>query len=620
MIKIEKVEISYFRSFDDNRTVIADIKNLNIFSGANDSGKSNILRALNLFFNGEISPGVPFDINRDLSINRENVVKNQTKPKRFVDITVYFKGSKTKLRDEHFSIKKRWNADSKHSTTVYQDKNWQAEIYNLYREPNITKKFKEEEKYKGQREKSVNRILNSIFFFYVPAVKDERFYAHLYSKLLSKIQKNESSHKSKDLKMVKAISDLEKLINEQTKDLLDGIEDLKTNFSVPAKLEDFFATFDLKTREITSDADKQGISIRLRGDGLRAKSIPILLSLLEKNEKSIQNPIFIWGFEEPENSYEYKNAQRLAQNFRDIYSKSKQIFITTHSFNFLSLEGSHISKYRVWKSREYSSKIIPILENVSQQQILLNFKKSEKEKLEEDLGLYYLTRDLEKVYKEKMEATEFLLTKTKELDSLIAKHDHILLTEGKTDTQILREAWKKLYPTKTCKFIIEPRTGTDTLRIDLLGKSQDKDFNKNVIGIFDNDAEGNNKYKTFKNGFDDTSDETYSIKKSKINNVYAMLLPIPVERKIYVPPKNSKKCFEIEHYFNDEILKEYFGENSFKDCDYRKNAQGQVVEILEIPESSKQKFADKIIENSNNIDFSNFKLLFEKIEELFGLC
>ena len=128
MIKIEKVEISYFRSFDDNKTVIADIKNLNIFSGANDSGKSNILRALNLFFNGEISPGVPFDINRDLSINRENVVKNQTKPKRFVDITVYFKGSKTKLRDEHFSIKKRWNADSKHSTTVYQDKNWQAEI------------------------------------------------------------------------------------------------------------------------------------------------------------------------------------------------------------------------------------------------------------------------------------------------------------------------------------------------------------------------------------------------------------------------------------------------------------------------------------------------------------
>ena len=31
-IKIEKVEISYFRSFDDNKTVIADIKNLNIFN------------------------------------------------------------------------------------------------------------------------------------------------------------------------------------------------------------------------------------------------------------------------------------------------------------------------------------------------------------------------------------------------------------------------------------------------------------------------------------------------------------------------------------------------------------------------------------------------------------
>ena len=33
----------------------------------------------------------------------------QDKPKKFVDITLHFKSQKTKLREERFSIKKRWS-------------------------------------------------------------------------------------------------------------------------------------------------------------------------------------------------------------------------------------------------------------------------------------------------------------------------------------------------------------------------------------------------------------------------------------------------------------------------------------------------------------------------------
>ena len=46
---IASIEISYFRSFSEI-VKITNCKDLNIFSGKNDSGKSNILRALNLFF------------------------------------------------------------------------------------------------------------------------------------------------------------------------------------------------------------------------------------------------------------------------------------------------------------------------------------------------------------------------------------------------------------------------------------------------------------------------------------------------------------------------------------------------------------------------------------------
>ena len=50
---IDRIEIRHFRSFDGGtghpRVLIQDLGDLNVFSGANDSGKSNVLRALNLF-------------------------------------------------------------------------------------------------------------------------------------------------------------------------------------------------------------------------------------------------------------------------------------------------------------------------------------------------------------------------------------------------------------------------------------------------------------------------------------------------------------------------------------------------------------------------------------------
>ncbi|WP_185204784.1 AAA family ATPase [Chryseobacterium sp. C3] len=50
---ISKIEIKHFRLFDggkdQEKVHIEELGDFNIFSGANDSGKSNVLRALNLF-------------------------------------------------------------------------------------------------------------------------------------------------------------------------------------------------------------------------------------------------------------------------------------------------------------------------------------------------------------------------------------------------------------------------------------------------------------------------------------------------------------------------------------------------------------------------------------------
>lgn len=61
---ISQISIRNFRSIAS-----ADIESswITTFVGANDAGKSNILRALNLFFNGETNPGEPFSFIRDFN-------------------------------------------------------------------------------------------------------------------------------------------------------------------------------------------------------------------------------------------------------------------------------------------------------------------------------------------------------------------------------------------------------------------------------------------------------------------------------------------------------------------------------------------------------------------------
>ena len=51
MIKVTGIEIRNFRSYKDRENIVTGIKDLNIVVGKNNVGKTNILRAIYLFFN-----------------------------------------------------------------------------------------------------------------------------------------------------------------------------------------------------------------------------------------------------------------------------------------------------------------------------------------------------------------------------------------------------------------------------------------------------------------------------------------------------------------------------------------------------------------------------------------
>ena len=85
---IEKIEIQYFRSI--YHETISGLERLNVFSGRNDVGKSNILKALNLFFNNETDAGVPFDFLENFNFQRLRECKESIKGKQFIQIKVTF--------------------------------------------------------------------------------------------------------------------------------------------------------------------------------------------------------------------------------------------------------------------------------------------------------------------------------------------------------------------------------------------------------------------------------------------------------------------------------------------------------------------------------------------------
>ncbi|WP_394699778.1 AAA family ATPase [uncultured Pseudodesulfovibrio sp.] len=75
---IEKIEINYFRSAYS--VTLSDLKDITTLIGENDSGKSNILKALNLFFNNDTELNSVFNFFDDISRTREKEAKKGKRP------------------------------------------------------------------------------------------------------------------------------------------------------------------------------------------------------------------------------------------------------------------------------------------------------------------------------------------------------------------------------------------------------------------------------------------------------------------------------------------------------------------------------------------------------------
>lgn len=191
----------------------------------------------------------------------------------------------------------------------------------------------------------------------------------------------------------------------------------------------------------------------------------------------------------------------------------------------------------------------------------------------------------------------------------------LVITEGKTDCKLIETAWKKLYPNKEMFFECIPsgieedkesREGNaDNVRrtIEYLSNVEQRP----IIGLFDNDKEGNVKFKGLNKKIFEKYDINKDFRKHNTKNVWGLLLPVTDERRIFVTNDDiSQRYFVIEHYFSDFVLKQYnmYGKNILETCVFKVNKK-------------KDKFSREVNQLSNE-EFENFKILFSKIKSLLG--
>lgn len=315
---IKKIEIINFRSI---QKMTIDCTRLQLLVGFNDAGKSNILRALNLFFNGETNADEEFNFKTDYNIYADKITTTRKKAKEIkIKLTLEIPESYKKTNGDYIEWTKTWRAHE-----------FNEDIVGIGFANGPRGGIKQNRKEIPARS-NLKTLLANIQFTYVPAIKDKNYIAKLRSEIYQVVNEAFTDKFSKSSK------EFEESIAENLNELTDDITShlgFKSTLSLPKDLSSLFEKLDF--------LNENSISLNERGDGVKARHIPLILKFIADKRKGLQaqgNPpyTFIWAYEEPENNLEITNSIKLADQLSKLIENPiSQILLTTHSPAFYNL-------------------------------------------------------------------------------------------------------------------------------------------------------------------------------------------------------------------------------------------------------------------------------------------
>ncbi len=590
---IEKIEIKSFRSFGNrkkNKNQITKINDLNIFSGANDSGKSNILRALNLFFNKKTNLEDFLDFNNDFFTREVPDTEDVKQEQITIRITFWneknkhinFKNKTYTRLPESFWVSRKWIKSSEFS--AFKQGSGIEAAFKAEKKDNWKEFYDENNKdllpnVRANLSKQLTDFLDSIQYHYIPAIKDKSYFSHLYGELQQTLLKEENSDviKNKDGFQTAIQTSTEALMDDFQQEVNNSNINISAAFELP-DLVDLFKALNVKTGKI---------NLQYRGDGIQAKLIPEILNFIAIKEKKLTSKniiqgekakkYFIWGFEEPENSYEYKNAKLLAEKFKNVFVKNAQIFLTTHSFNFISIENSNVSTYRVWKDDQIDSSVINKIKK-NNGKFSFEGKPNNADRLNEELGVFEINKDLEKLYIEMENKKKKFLQKIENIEK------PIIYTEG-NNTKYIKRAKKLFAPNLSIE--IESLGGKDDIK-KFFQRFHDANFSRyKIFFIFDCDAKS----------------EFIICKNLKTNWLLPYIFEKNNENDISEIDRGIENLFNAELFENERIL--------FDVNEHKRNGTIQSRKR----KLKKSVFCNFILNRNTDEDFKNFEDLFNVIND-----
>lgn len=521
---IDNITIRYFRSVYTIN--LANCMDLTVLTGKNDVGKSNILKALNLFFCQQSDYLQNFDFFEDYSIIRKEEVKKDTiRGQQFISISIRFlRGDRMpNSLPPSFTVTKKWDMhsdESKMSTDVHQRMLQYAQKMGIkYSEKTTTT--------------SLSTFLNKIKFIYIPAIKDAR----VFSETLNILQQSLFDSKNRRI--------LDAPINEANKAVQKIIGDLQEDFEAATGIANFVelpTTLNYANGLLQINTQTMGgtVTIDKRGDGIRTHYIHKILNYVANHSKNI----YIWGFEEPENSYEYRRCIQVAEEFDRIYCNYCQIFITSHSPAFFC--------------NQSNTKTVMRIGNCSGKTVLLD----NGNPLDEELGYVELYRTFIDQVKDLQKSNSEKEAEIAQLKNIVKENNSpVVFTEGKTDAALLKLARERLnlQEFRNWKFrpVKDGNTSSNTVLLKYLLQLKDNlNPTMPIIGMFDRDTP---LLIDNENGKIDIRDEEF-VRISEF--VYAFSIPVPHGRE-------EKDDISIEHYFtDDEIKTEIDGKRLFMGCEF----------------------------------------------------
>ncbi len=464
--QITKVDIRNFRSV---RNLSLSPGKLAVLVGKNDSGKSNILRALNLFFNGRTMPADDLDFEVDHNVfNTPNRRAKEISIKLEIELPEAYRAT----NGDYVVWERRWRSEG----LVHDEYSGRRRIAG-------PRGGKAVETVDIPKQSNAHALLRNINFVYVPAIKDLEYFSELRASIYDIIAE------VADREFRSSSQDFEQSISDQLQDLTEQITvslGFKSRLALPKDLSHVFESLDFLS-------EGQNISLDARGDGIKARHIPLILKFMADKKRGLQvrgaQPhMFIWGYEEPENNLELSSCVELADQFWDFVDEGiSQVFLTTHSPVFYNLHRrqteaeTRISCHHIFReAQEDGTKQVTELGD-----------------LDDRMGTTALFAPMVTKLEDRVRRQEHARS---EVEQLALANRRKIFVEGDTDKIILEKALRVFSPDKAGEIDVETKVGAGiNYVIDMLqswrSKSKHHPELPKAAGVLDLDPEARNAIK-----------------------------------------------------------------------------------------------------------------------------